>query len=722
MPLSYPTNPTTGQRATVLGIHKLGGVHILEMLNSSASDDILRFKDTHGLRAGDRVKVVHRPAGAGSSILQTTTYFVMGNANLTDTTFQISTVNEPIPPVGSPQDFGSDFTGTGSHGTGWWTAVVAPKATESLLWDAHTLAGFDSHEAVIRSKRGISDAAAGIITVTGVTSTDVISATAHGLSNGDRVAFVSLTGGYKLRRGLTYYVVNKNANDFQISETLGGAAADLGADISTAKLRKLTVGGVRQISPATTLYPRILAFWLHVTSDVGGDYSKATWAPSLGILNGIKDRGAVPMINWNWQNLAEWQNATTGGAIAYRRIYAGDWNAQIDAVANRIQSYGDTVIVRMWWEQNGNWFPWFYGAEWKISDTETRQTGNWYAGDTNYYLGKKDHILAWRYVVERVRPLTGGSNGTRAANGSWSVVPTPGKARFFWCPHDIENLYLQDIYPGSEWVDYVGWDGYTRHDNGAGIGWITETNTNQDYIVISGGGNMGKKLLPGDRVQVTTLVGSSGLTLGGIYFVTRAGGGSAEAPRWQLRTGSMRGPVVNLTGSANGTILRGAPSMVKHYGAGVRKIRKLLTGSESTQSPVPIILGETGYLGEYVSKTFEAPAPDPTYGGQPPLSGGSMMPNSSTPWTLPETILTAADDEREDDLADFRKQWLGKGLPAMRSAYPDLVGFIYFDCDMMPREGQGAYWPANWRFDARPPISKRWATLSNQANMRGTIT
>ena len=721
MPLSYPTNPTTGQRATVLGIHKLGGMHILEMLNSSDSDDILRFKDTHGLRAGDRVKLVHRIAGSGSSISGSTTYFVLGNANLTDTTFQISTTDG-----GSVQSFGSDFTGNGNHGTGWWTPIVYPKATESLLWDAHTLAGFDSHEAMIRSKRGISDAAAGIITVTGVTSTDVISATAHGLSNGDRVAFVSLTGGYKLRRGLTYYVVNKNANDFQISETLGGAAADLGADISTAKLRKLTVGGVRQISPATTLYPRILAFWQHFTADATGDYSKATWAPSLGILNGIKDRGAVPMLNWNWQDLSQYNNGTTDGAVSNRSIYAGDWNAQIDAVANRIQSYGDTVIVRMWWEQNAVWFPWHWGGAWQ-SPNGRRDTNNYYPDDpgkpgSGLWRSKQDHILAWRYVVERVRPLTGGSNGTRAANGSWSVVPTPGKARFFWCPHDIESLYLNDVYPGNEWVDYVGWDGYTRHDNGAGTGSITETNTNQDYIVISGGGNMGKKLLPGDRVQVTTLVGSSGLTLGGIYFVTRYPGGSSSAPRWRLRTGSINGPVVNLTGSANGTILRGAPSMVKHYGAGVRAIRKRTAGSESTQSPVPIILGETGYLGEYVSKTYATPAVDPTYGGQPPLSGGSMMPSAGTPWALPETVLTAADDEREDDLADFRKQWLGKGLPAMRAAYPDLVGFIYFDCDMMPREGQGAYWPANWRFDARPPFSKRWATLSNQANMRGTIT
>lgn len=715
MPLSYPTNPTTGQRATVLGVHKLGGFHILEMMNSSASDNILRFKDTHGLRAGDRVRLVHRTAGSGSSILGGTTYFVQGNAALSDTTFQINTTAGT-----TGMALGSDFTGDGLHGTGWWTLLVSPLATESPAWDAHTLAGFDSHEKMIRSKLGISDAAAGIISVTGLTSTGVIAATSHGLSNGDRVTFVSLTGGYNLRRGLTYYVVNKNANDFQISETLGGSAVDLGADISAAKLRKLTVGGVRQLTGANTLYPRILKFWQHMTANASGDYVHATWAPSLGILNGIKDRGAVPMMDWNWQDLSRVNTpGENGGAIPYRDIYGGDWNDQIDAVMNRIQSYGDTVIVRMFWEMNGAWFPWFYGARWTNGDT-----GNWYPTDNApplYKKGRLDHIQAWKYIVERARPLTGGSNGTRNANGSWSVVPTPGKARFYWCPHNIADLALDGLVPAREYVDYIGWDEYARHDQGSGTGQILETSTSLDYIQP---GAMGLKLLPGDRVQVISLSGSpNGLTLGAIYYVTRYPGGAKDRPRWQLRTGSVKGPIVNLTASANGTILRGAPNMVKHFGLGMDKIRKLFTGSVRTQSPVPVIIGETAYMGEYVSKTIVSSPDDPDY----PFSavgGGSLAAWSTTPATLPETVLAATDDNREDDLADFRKQWLGKGIVQMRSAYPDMVALVYFDCDMMPREFDDdfTYWPINWRFDARPAITKRWATLTRQANMRGTIT
>ena len=60
---------------------------------------------------------------------------------------------------------------------------------------------------------------------------DIVNITSHGLSNGDPVQFTTTGALPTLSSGTfsastTYYVINKNANDFQISATSGGSALD----------------------------------------------------------------------------------------------------------------------------------------------------------------------------------------------------------------------------------------------------------------------------------------------------------------------------------------------------------------------------------------------------------------------------------------------------------------------------------------------------------------
>jgi hypothetical protein len=71
-------------------------------------------------------------------------------------------------------------------------------------------------------------------TVTATASTDKVNSTGHGLNNGDTVIFTSLTGGTGLTTDTTYYVVNKAANDFQVSLTKGGSAVAIDTDASAA--------------------------------------------------------------------------------------------------------------------------------------------------------------------------------------------------------------------------------------------------------------------------------------------------------------------------------------------------------------------------------------------------------------------------------------------------------------------------------------------------------
>lgn len=59
-------------------------------------------------------------------------------------------------------------------------------------------------------------------------TTDVISAVAHSLSDGDRVIFPTLTGGAGLTAAsVAYFVRDKTADTFKVSATYGGAAVDI---------------------------------------------------------------------------------------------------------------------------------------------------------------------------------------------------------------------------------------------------------------------------------------------------------------------------------------------------------------------------------------------------------------------------------------------------------------------------------------------------------------
>ena len=65
----------------------------------------------------------------------------------------------------------------------------------------------------------------------------------HGLVNGDKVLFTALGTATGISTGVTYYVVNKNTNDFQLSLTLGGSAIDItGADMTGGTMDSVVTG------------------------------------------------------------------------------------------------------------------------------------------------------------------------------------------------------------------------------------------------------------------------------------------------------------------------------------------------------------------------------------------------------------------------------------------------------------------------------------------------
>jgi hypothetical protein len=118
------------------------------------------------------------------------------------------------------------------------------------------------------------------------------------------------------------------------------------------------------------------------------------------------EAGGVPFITWEpWnRNL--------------RAIARGDHDGYLRNSARQAKDFGKPILLRFAHEQNGSWYPWGLGVN----------------GNT-----PGDHIAALRHVIRIFR-----AEGAHNVKHVWS--PNVGTFSAFW--------------PGDEWVDYLGLDGY----------------------------------------------------------------------------------------------------------------------------------------------------------------------------------------------------------------------------------------------------------------------
>lgn len=148
-------------------------------------------------------------------------------------------------------------------------------------------------------------------------------------------------------------------------------------------------------------------------------------------LQTVVDRGAVPFVTWE-----PWDPKAGLDQPAYRpaAIARGDFDAYVNAWAERLAAWGRPVYLRMFHELNAPWYPWGVGV-----------------GGTT----AADLIAAWRHVRARF-----------AAAGAANV-------RWVWCPDAglRPEAPLADLYPGDDAVDWVGLDGYNWGDNRPETGW-----------------------------------------------------------------------------------------------------------------------------------------------------------------------------------------------------------------------------------------------------------
>lgn len=140
-----------------------------------------------------------------------------------------------------------------------------------------------------------------------------------------------------------------------------------------------------------------------------------------GPMESIREHGAIPVFSWASQSIP---SQTSEPDFQLADTIAGRYDEFIRRFAEDARDWGHPFFLRFNWEMNGNWFPWMEGVN-------GNQPG--------------ESVAAWRHVHDIFAQVG-------ADNVTW-----------VWCPNVDPRGKLGDLaslYPGDEYVDWTGLDGY----------------------------------------------------------------------------------------------------------------------------------------------------------------------------------------------------------------------------------------------------------------------
>jgi hypothetical protein len=145
-------------------------------------------------------------------------------------------------------------------------------------------------------------------------------------------------------------------------------------------------------------------------------------------MNSIRSHGSIPFFSWASQSIP---SSVSEPNFQLSDVIAGTYDSYIEKWATAAKNWGHPFYLRFNWEMNGRWFPWSEGVNGNKSG---------------------EFVSAWRHVHDIFTRVG-------ATNVSW-----------VWCPNvDPDNIFLnlQSQYPGDQYVDWTGLDGYNWGTNPA---------------------------------------------------------------------------------------------------------------------------------------------------------------------------------------------------------------------------------------------------------------
>jgi mannan endo-1,4-beta-mannosidase len=144
-------------------------------------------------------------------------------------------------------------------------------------------------------------------------------------------------------------------------------------------------------------------------------------------MNNVRQHGAIPMISWEpWAgnpNAVNVNSDNCSQTYDLQNIISGKFDPYIRQWAQSAKAWGYPFFLRFAPEMNGNWYPW-------SEQCPENKPGQ--------------YVQAWQHVHDIF-------NKVGADNVTW-----------VWSPNVIYpgSTLLSELYPGNQYVDWVGIDGY----------------------------------------------------------------------------------------------------------------------------------------------------------------------------------------------------------------------------------------------------------------------
>lgn len=150
------------------------------------------------------------------------------------------------------------------------------------------------------------------------------------------------------------------------------------------------------------------------------------------------EKGTLPMLTWESRPMLAGNDQATDPDYSLPRIIDGAFDEYLHQYARDVTALGLPMAIRLNHEMNGSWYPW---AEKNLK------------GESNNGNRPGDFAAMWRHVHDIFE-----------AEGANAYV------LWVWSPNIVNTMpswqedgaYLSSLYPGDEYVDWVGLSGYYR--------------------------------------------------------------------------------------------------------------------------------------------------------------------------------------------------------------------------------------------------------------------
>ena len=174
----------------------------------------------------------------------------------------------------------------------------------------------------------------------------------------------------------------------------------------------MQIGTWQPNSPGSTGQLAAFGKALNFTPRIASYYSNFGQAFALVFANLMAEQGTKTLVQWQPRGYTN------------KDIAAGKYDTYIEKFAHDVGTVNGQVIISYGQEMNGNWYPW--------------AASGW--GNSN----PADYIAAYRHIVLQFKAAL-------VNNVTW-----------LWDPNVSYNgsVPLKNVYPGDQYVDWVGLDGY----------------------------------------------------------------------------------------------------------------------------------------------------------------------------------------------------------------------------------------------------------------------